>query len=206
MAVAVGKTVIVKTHAGLRARTRPNGPVKKKNGRNVLRPYGFKFKVLEIKSAGGRQWARAASLWYAVDYLGEYKKPTTSARVRSPVPGYGVNYPYGVRNSRYKAGFHTGEDRAAPIGTRVVAVRDGKIIRADSGGAYGKWTHLKADNGHVYVYCHLSSRTVKVGQRVKKGQTIGRVGATGNVTGPHLHFEMSRGSTWRYGNVQKPTW
>src|SRR5215207_6092120 len=110
MAVAVGKTVIVKTHAGLRARTSPNGPVQKKNGRIVLRPYGFKFKVSEIKSAGGRKWARAVSLWYAVDYLGEYKKPDRPARVASPVPGYGVNYQYGVENSGYRAGFHTGED------------------------------------------------------------------------------------------------
>jgi murein DD-endopeptidase MepM/ murein hydrolase activator NlpD len=206
MAVAVGKIVIVKTHAGLRARTKPNGPVQQKNGRNLLRPYGFKFKVREIQSAGGREWARAKLLWYAVDFLGEYKKPATSARVASPVPGYGVNYQFGVKNAAYIAGFHTGEDHAAPIGTRVVAVRDGKIIRADWGGAYGNWTQLKADNGHIYIYCHQSRRTVKVGQKVKKGQTIGHVGATGNATGPHLHFEMSKGSTWSYGNVQKPTW
>jgi murein DD-endopeptidase MepM/ murein hydrolase activator NlpD len=206
MAVAVGKIVIVTTHAGLRARTSPGGPVHTKNGRPVLRPYGFKFRVSDIRTAGGREWARGISLWYAVDYLGEYKKPVASSRVASPVPGYGVNYQFGVRNARYAAGYHTGEDRAAPIGTRIVAVRDGKIIRADWGGAYGNWTQLKADNGHVYVYCHQSRRVVKVGDRVKKGQTIGYVGATGKVTGPHLHFEMSTGSTWSYGHVQKPTW
>lgn len=128
-------------------------------------------------------------------------------RVKSPVPGYGVNYPFGVRNSRYAAGFHTGEDHAAPTGTPVVAVRSGTVAWSNgNGGAYGNWIGLRADNGHVYMYAHLSSRSVSAGQKVAAGQHLGKVGATGNVTGPHLHFEMSRGSTWSYGSVQKPTW
>lgn len=131
----------------------------------------------------------------------------TGVRPSSPVPGYGVNYPYGVRNSNYAAGFHTGEDRAAPTGTPVVAVRSGKIVVSNGGGgAYGNWIQLLADNGRVYMYAHLSSRSVSPGQSVKAGQQLGRVGTTGNSTGPHLHFEMSKGSTWRYGYVQKPTW
>jgi hypothetical protein len=56
-----------------------------------------------------------------VEHLGEYKK--ASGSVSSPVPGHGVNHPYGVRNSGYAAGFRTGEDRAAPTGSRVVAVK-----------------------------------------------------------------------------------
>ncbi len=125
----------------------------------------------------------------------------------SPVPGHGVTYSFGIKNSRYAAGYHTGADYAARTGTPVVAVRSGKIIRSDSaGGAYGNWIQLLGDDGHVYMYAHLSSRQVSVGQRVKAGQQIGKVGATGNVTGPHLHFEKSKGSSWRYGWVQKPTW
>lgn len=131
----------------------------------------------------------------------------TGKKVASPVPGHAVTYAYGVKNSRYAAGYHTGADYAARTGTPVVAVRSGRIIRSDSaGGAYGNWIQLLGDDGHVYMYAHLSARQVSVGQRVTAGQQIGKVGATGNVTGPHLHFEKSKGSSWRYGWVQKPVW
>ena len=129
-----------------------------------------------------------------------------SGRVSSPVPGRSVTYPYGVRNSRYAAGFHTGDDYAAPTGTPVVAVRSGTIAWSnDNGGAYGKWLGLRADNGRDYVYCHLSAREVRTGARVSAGQRLGRVGATGNVTGPHLHFE-DRPRGGGYGDVRDPRW
>jgi murein DD-endopeptidase MepM/ murein hydrolase activator NlpD len=133
--------------------------------------------------------------------------PQAAKRVRSPVPGRGVTYPYGVKNPRYAAGFHTGQDHAAPKGTAVVAVRSGKIRWSNNrGGAYGRWMGLDADNGRTYVYCHLSSRRFKAGTRVKAGQRIGRVGATGNVTGPHLHFEDHPKGPFRYAQVRKPKW
>lgn len=130
-----------------------------------------------------------------------------ASRVGSPVPGRRVTYPYGVRSSRYKAGFHTGQDYAAPTGTRVVAVRSGRIRWSNNnGGAYGRWIGLDADNGRTYVYCHLSSRAVAAGTRVHAGQTLGKVGATGNVTGPHLHFEDHPKGPFRYAQVRKPAW
>ncbi|MBX3204776.1 MAG: M23 family metallopeptidase [Labilithrix sp.] len=134
-------------------------------------------------------------------------KPLAAKRVASPVPGRGVTYPYGVRNPRYAAGFHTGQDHAAPTGTPVVAVRSGKIRWSNNnGGAYGRWMGLDADNGRTYVYCHLSSRRYAAGTKVKAGQRIGRVGATGNVTGPHLHFEDHPKGPFRYAQVRKPKW
>lgn len=134
-------------------------------------------------------------------------KKVVSKKIKSPVPGHLVTYYYGIKNSRYAAGYHTGDDYAARAGTPVVAVRNGRIIRSDSaGGAYGNWIQLLGDDGYVYMYAHLSVRQVSVGQRVTAGQQIGKVGSTGNSTGPHLHFEKSRGSSWRYGWVQRPTW
>lgn len=128
-------------------------------------------------------------------------------RVASPVPGRRVTYAYGVRNRRYQAGFHTGQDYAAPRGTAVVAVRSGRIRWSnDRGGAYGKWMGLDATNGRTYVYCHLSSRRFKAGTRVTAGQRIGRVGATGNVTGPHLHLEDHPKGPFRYAQVRRPKW
>ena len=129
-----------------------------------------------------------------------------AAKVKSPVPGYGVSYPFGVKDSRYAAGYHTGDDYASPTGTKVVAVLDGTIAWSnDNGGAYGKWIGLRATNGRDYVYCHLSKRSVSTGTKVTAGQKLGEVGATGNVTGPHLHFE-DRPKGGGYGNVRKPKW
>ena len=128
-------------------------------------------------------------------------------RVPSPVPGKKVTYPYGVKNSRYAAGYHTGEDYAAAVGLDVVAVRSGKIAWSnDNGGAYGKWMGLDADNGRTYVYCHLSNRLLGVGKEVKAGDVIGKVGATGQVTGPHLHFEDHPLGPFKYAQVRKPAW
>lgn len=158
---------------------------------------------------------KASGMFQVRDFLAVSKPAATAAKVKtvvtgkvsSPVPGHSVTYAFGVRNSRYAAGYHTGADYAAAVGTPVVAVRSGRIIRSDgAGGAYGNWIQLLADDGHVYVYCHLSVRQVSVGQTVKAGQQIGKVGATGNVTGPHLHFEKAKGSSWRYGWVEKPVW
>ncbi|TJZ44221.1 hypothetical protein FCH28_31570 [Streptomyces piniterrae] len=133
--------------------------------------------------------------------------PSSGGRVSSPVPGHGINYAYGVQNARYQAGYHTGDDYAAPVGTTVVAVRDGVIKWSDGqGGAYGNWIGLQADNGRVYVHCHLSRRDVQPGQRVKAGQRLGKVGSTGNVTGPHLHFEDHPAGPFRYGHDRKPAW
>lgn len=133
---------------------------------------------------------------------------TVVERPSSPVPGYDVTYPYGEVSTRYAAGYHTGDDYAAPEGKPVVAVRDGEIVWAnDNGGAYGKWLGLRADNDRDYVYCHLSSIHVgaTTGARVKAGQIIGYVGSTGNSSGPHLHFE-DRPAGGAYGTGRKPIW
>lgn len=128
-------------------------------------------------------------------------------RAESPVPGKKVTYPYGVKNSRYAAGYHTGEDYAAATGTNLVAVRNGVVRWSnDNGGAYGKWMGIEADNGRVYVYCHLSVRSVGVGTTVKANQVVGKVGATGNVTGPHLHFEDHPKGPFKYAAGRKPAW
>ncbi|WP_030044006.1 peptidoglycan DD-metalloendopeptidase family protein, partial [Streptomyces resistomycificus] len=132
-------------------------------------------------------------------------------RVASPVPGHKVTFQFFERgNYAWKpdgVGRHTGQDFAADAGVPVVAVRNGTIAWSNNkGGAYGQWVGLAAENGHVYTYCHLSQRRVKTGQRVSVGQELGKVGSSGNSTGPHLHFEMSKGRSWSYGDVAKPSW
>lgn len=133
--------------------------------------------------------------------------PAPGTRVASPVPGKSVTYAFGIKNSNYAAGYHTGDDYAAPSGTNVVAVRNG-IIRWSNGngGSYGQWMGLEADNGRTYVYCHLSSRSLAAGATVTAGQVIGKVGSTGNSTGPHLHFEDHPKGPFVYGQVRDPSW
>jgi murein DD-endopeptidase MepM/ murein hydrolase activator NlpD len=86
---------------------------------------------------------------------------------------------------------HTGVDYAAPSGTPVRAPGDGTVIFRGRKGGYGNTIILKHPGGVTTLYAHLSgfARTLRVGQRVQQGNTIGYVGATGLATAPHLHYE-----------------
>lgn len=86
---------------------------------------------------------------------------------------------------------HTGQDFAAPIGTPIHAAAAGTVKFADWGGAYGNLIKIDHGNGVETYYAHQSRFSPGVlGKQVKAGQVIGYVGATGNVTGPHVHFEV----------------
>ncbi|MFJ3879158.1 M23 family metallopeptidase [Streptomyces sp. NPDC090077] len=111
-----------------------------------------------------------------------------------PTSSYTLTSHYGVAGSMWSSGYHTGLDFAAPTGTPVKAVGSGKVISAGWSGAYGYRIVLKLDDGTEIWYCHLSSMSVTSGS-VGAGETIGRVGATGNVTGAHLHLEVRKGGS-----------
>jgi murein DD-endopeptidase MepM/ murein hydrolase activator NlpD len=86
--------------------------------------------------------------------------------------------------------FHTGLDFAAPYGTVVRAATPGVVISAGPGGGYGNLVKIQHADGVETWYAHLASYSVEPRQKVKAGEEIGRVGSTGNSTGPHLHFEV----------------
>ncbi|MBT2384252.1 peptidoglycan DD-metalloendopeptidase family protein [Streptomyces sp. ISL-11] len=108
-----------------------------------------------------------------------------------PVGSYTLTAGFGQAGNMWSAN-HTGEDFAAPTGTPVKAVGSGTITQAGWAGAYGYRIVLKLDDGTELWFCHLSSMVATSG-KVTGGQVIGRVGATGNVTGPHLHLEVRPG-------------
>jgi murein DD-endopeptidase MepM/ murein hydrolase activator NlpD len=89
---------------------------------------------------------------------------------------------------------HTGLDFAADTGTPVMAVAKGVVQSVGWAGAYGNRIVIAHEDGTETWYCHLSAFEVSTGQSVAGGQRIGLVGATGNVTGPHLHLEVRPGA------------
>ncbi|RDI66222.1 murein DD-endopeptidase MepM/ murein hydrolase activator NlpD [Nocardia pseudobrasiliensis] len=86
--------------------------------------------------------------------------------------------------------FHYGIDIAAPIGSPIYAVADGTVIDAGPAQGFGLWVRIRHSDGSITVYGHMYDFSVSVGERVRAGQQIARVGNRGDSTGPHLHFEV----------------
>ncbi|MEV3958504.1 M23 family metallopeptidase [Streptomyces albogriseolus] len=125
-----------------------------------------------------------------------------SSGFTSPVPGGGLGTAYKVAGSMWSSGYHTGVDFSVPTGTSLKAVGAGTVVSAGWGGAYGNQVVIQLNDGHYAQYAHLSSLSVSAGQTVSAGQQVGLSGATGNVTGPHLHFEIRTGPD--YGSDVDP--
>ncbi|MFD4260218.1 M23 family metallopeptidase [Streptomyces sp. NPDC058534] len=119
-----------------------------------------------------------------------------------PITASYVSTAYQAGSSLWSSGSHTGIDFHASSGTTVHAVGVGTVVEAGWGGAYGNQVVIKMHDGTYTQYGHLSSVGVSVGQSVDPGQQIGLSGATGNVTGPHLHFEAR--TSPEYGSDMDP--
>ncbi|OLC80043.1 MAG: hypothetical protein AUH72_12935 [Acidobacteria bacterium 13_1_40CM_4_65_8] len=87
---------------------------------------------------------------------------------------------------------HLGVDYRAPAGSPVVAVANGTVVAAGTSGGSGRMVHLRHANGYETQYLHLSSIAVRSGAHVRQGELIGRVGATGLATGPHLDYRLKK--------------
>ncbi|CAI9401789.1 M23 family metallopeptidase [Nocardioides sp. T2.26MG-1] len=110
----------------------------------------------------------------------------------TPVAAYHLTARFGETSSLW-ASSHTGLDFAAPTGTPVRAATAGTVTFVGWAGAYGNKIEITHPDGSETWYAHLSRTDVRVGSQVGTGAVIGAVGATGNVTGPHLHFEVRPG-------------
>ena len=118
---------------------------------------------------------------------------------------YTLSARYGQRGGIWSAGWHTGLDFRVKSGTSVVAAANGTVIASGWGGAYGYRIEIDHGNGYVTSYNHLSKIEISGGE-VAAGQEIGKTGTSGNTTGPHLHFEVTKDgefmnpSSWLWGN------
>ena len=113
---------------------------------------------------------------------------------QSPVAGgsYRLTARFGQSGGYWSSGIHTGLDFAGSSGTAITAAGSGTVVEAGWAGAYGNRIVVDHGNGYQTTYNHLSDIDVSVGQDVLTGDSIGNLGGTGNVTGPHLHFEVTR--------------
>ena len=125
-----------------------------------------------------------------------------------PLKNYIITQKFGETITDSKG--HTGIDLYQPIGTPVYAAEGGNILAAGKinnaygNTAYGNCVLIDHKNGYYTFYAHMNTVKVKTGMSVIQGAVIGTVGATGNVTGPHLHFEVRTNPVWNRKNFIDP--
>ena len=109
-----------------------------------------------------------------------------------PLMGTMVSSKYGIRRHPVTKSkrHHAGIDLAAPAGSPIRTIRAGRVIFADTLGAYGKLVVVDHGDGFISRYGHCESIKTTIGSWVKAGAIIATVGQTGRTTGPHLHFEV----------------
>lgn len=110
-----------------------------------------------------------------------------------PLPGYyklTSAFGYRIHPITGRPHSHTGIDIPAPYGTSIKAARGGQVITSARHSSYGNYVVVDHGNGNSTLYAHMSSRSVSVGQIIKQGQEVGKVGSTGSSTGNHLHLEI----------------
>lgn len=126
----------------------------------------------------------------------------TTGGFARPVSGGNISAYYGQKGDVWAAGYHKGTDFAVPTGTPVYAAASGVVSKANYGGgshSFGLYVAIEHGGGYTTIYAHLSQALVSPGESVIKGQLIAKSGESGNVTGPHLHFEVRKN-----GNAVSP--
>ncbi len=121
-----------------------------------------------------------------------YTHTLATVPVRKPVFGeIDMSSPFGMRMDPFVKGpaIHTGLDMRGDIGDPVRVTANGTVTTAGWNGGYGKMVEVDHGNGLTTRYGHLSEIDVRVGEKVRIGQVIGKIGSTGRSTGPHLHYE-----------------
>jgi murein DD-endopeptidase MepM/ murein hydrolase activator NlpD len=127
--------------------------------------------------------------WTKLDQL---EKGLSSVPSQKPVNHFSFSSGFGVRYDPFNGNMamHAGIDMAGPIGEPIYASADGVVDRAGVAGGYGNLIELDHGKGIQTRYGHLSAILVHPGQRVQRGEMIGRMGSTGRSTGSHLHYEV----------------
>ena len=139
---------------------------------------------------------RANRLLNQMDRLNLYRIAAAKAPFANPVKdSFRFTSEFGFRRDPKTGGrrMHSGVDFAAGMGTPLYATADGVVTHAGWGSGYGRLVKIQHEFGIETRYAHMSKMRVKVGQRVSRGDRIGDMGASGRVTGVHLHYEVRVG-------------
>ncbi|GAA4280505.1 peptidoglycan DD-metalloendopeptidase family protein [Gaetbulibacter aestuarii] len=151
--------------------------------------YAFRFKTDTVKGI--------------VDYFSDEAKNLRRAFLKAPVKFSRISSRYNLRRRIAYYGNrirpHKGTDFAAPVGTPIMATANGTVIKSSYTSGNGKYVKIRHNATYETQYLHMSKRLVKVGQFVKQGDIIGRVGMTGNTGGPHVCYRF-----WKNGRQVDP--
>lgn len=132
--------------------------------------------------------------------LYEAARNTSFAPIKSTSPAispveegrYTSFFGYRINPVTGEFSFHTGLDIAAVQGTKIRAVYNGRVLKTGEDSRAGKYVLLSHQDGYVTFYCHCSEILVQAGALIRQGETIAKVGSTGQSTGPHVHFEVRK--------------
>ena len=167
---------------------------------SISRLYGVSVdKIRTLNNLSGNGLRKDQTLKIEVEDLSEaglqrfIKARKRKSRFMWPLEGRLTDrYGWRIHPLTRKKNFHKGIDIAAPKGAKIAAADDGKVIFAGKSGGYGNLVVVKHASGYETRYAHCSRVNVKVGERVKVGDTVAEVGSTGMSTGFHLHFEIRK--------------
>jgi len=180
------------TQAGQNGLDRVSQNVKQINGEIVyVDPQGKQV----LKSPVNKVILKGSKYVSGVGSLTNWGWPTDS--------GWRLSSGYVYRNSPVGRGreLHTGLDISGTgYGSKVYATNNGVVMIAERHYSYGNYVVIDHNNGYMTLYAHMSKIAVKKGQTVARGQVIGYVGCTGDCTGPHVHYEVWKGSKWNHIN------
>ncbi len=156
------------------------------NDINELKKQEAEMEKAEKQIQAQIEAAMRSSVQKTVTYKGNGKFLFPLASYTRVSSGYG----YRIHPITGTKKLHTGIDYAAPAGTAIYAAEDGVVLTSGWINGYGYTVTVNHGGGYVTYYAHCSKLLVSAGQSVTKGQTIAKVGSTGNSTGNHLHFEV----------------
>lgn len=134
------------------------------------------------------------------DYYNEKGEGKRKLLLRTPLETYRISSGFNLNRKHPVLGFtraHKGTDFAAPMGTPVMSSGDGVVTFVGRHGGHGNFVKVQHNGTFTTAYAHLQryAKNIRVGARVKQGQTIAYVGSTGVSTGPHLHYEVIKNGT-----------